>query len=143
MLANWWFMNDLDKAVSDFKNIFSLQDGMELLNLIDVAYKGKLMFLQMLACNGNKLYAGELAKKMNVSTARVAVATKSLQEKGFVERSQSIDDARKVLITITSKGEKFLHMHIDKLDEILKEHFAKLNAEELSTFISLGEKLFS
>ena len=135
-------MVDLDKAVYDFKNMFNFQGSMNIISLLEEAYKGKLMILQLLECNNGSLFSGEIAKKLNVSTARVATAIKSLQEKGYVLRNQSNDDARKVLVTITSLGKKILLEYNHQVDSVLKNRLQKLNEEELKTFIDIGAKLF-
>ncbi len=135
-------MVDLDKAVYDFKNMFNFQGSMNIISLLEEAYKGKLMILQLLECNNGSLFSGEIAKKLNVSTARVATAIKSLQEKGYVLRNQSNDDARKVLVTITNLGEKILLEYNHQVDSVLKNRLKKLNEEELKTFIDIGAKLF-
>ena len=136
-------MVDLDKAVKDFKNMFCLQGSMGIIKLLEDAYKGKLMILQILVCNNGKLFAGEIAKELGVSTARVAAAIKGLVAKGYVKRSQTEEDGRKVLITITNEGKDILTLYINKVDNILKENFKKVTEEELNTFIQICTKLFS
>ena len=136
-------MIDWDKALLDFKNMMSQQDSMKIVRMIEAGYKGKLMIVQILLSNNGKLFAGELAQRLGVSTARVAVAIKSLEQKGYVNRCQSETDARKVEISITELGVEVLNNYVKKADDFLKEKLQKFNEEELITFTKLSKKFFS
>lgn len=136
-------MVDWDKAVCEFKNIMTQEDFMQIVKLIETGFKGKFMTLQLLAENNGKLFAGELAKLLCVSTARVAVTIKTLEQKGYVKRCQFENDARKVEISITDSGSQILSEYIKQADDFLRAKLQNLNEEELKTLIVLSKKLFS
>lgn len=137
-------MIDWDKEIQDFKSMLSKKDSMQIAKMVEVGYKGKFMILKILLLNGGKLFAGELAQKLNVSTARVAVAIKSLEQKGYVIRCQSESDARKVEISITELGIEILNKYVRDIDNFIKEKLQKFdNEEELNMFTKLAKKFFS
>ncbi|MDE6565812.1 MAG: MarR family transcriptional regulator, partial [Clostridia bacterium] len=107
------------------------------------AYKGKLMILKVLYCSKQENTAGDLAKVLNVSTARIATAINSLESKGFVVRNHSVNDGRKVIIAITESGKQALQDYNNQIKRTIQGLFGKLTDEELDTFINLSKKLFS
>lgn len=93
--------------------------------------------------NNQEIICGDIAKYLNISTARVAVALKSLQNKGLIKKYHPIDDKRKIVVTITQKGIDYLkEKSKDKLLFIEKK-LDKLTLEESIEFKRIFNKLIS
>ncbi len=135
-------MENLNEKVKEFVNIFSTKCSQEILKLMETAYKGKLMILKVLACDNKEYTAGDLAKVLNVSTARIATAINSLESKGYVLRNRPAHDGRKVIIAITDTGVQALQKYSSAVNVTMQDLFGRLTDEELKTFIILCKKLF-
>lgn len=133
---------NLNEKVKEFVNIFSTKCSQEILKLMETAYKGKLMILKVLACDNKEYTAGDLAKVLNVSTARIATAINSLESKGYVLRNRPAHDGRKVIIAITDTGVQALQKYSSAVNVTMQDLFGRLTDEELKTFIILCKKLF-
>ncbi len=66
---------------------------------------------------------------MNISSARVAAALNSLEEKELITRRINVDDRRKIIVELTPKG-------VEYLEERQREHFERIK----SILVQLGEK---
>lgn len=109
-------------------------------NVVDDASKGLFLALQLIKDNEG-LTAGELAKKFKVSTARVAVVLRTLEEKGYIIKQVDKKDKRKVIIKISPLGlEKHQENQIKVLDKIVML-FDNFTDEELITFTELLVKI--
>jgi len=66
---------------------------------------------------------------LNISSARVAAALNSLEEKELITRRINVDDRRKIIVELTPKG-------VEYLEERQREHFERIK----SILVQLGEK---
>ena len=86
---------------------------------------GEMFILNFLMFQDRVVMPGEISAAMNASTARVAMALRSLEAKGYVERSVDQADRRKIRVSITPQGREFIkcdreEMH-DRMVLILRE----------------------
>lgn len=108
---------------------------------IDQVNHGILFILRYVAEHENKVSSGELAKKMNVSTARVAALANKLEEKGILLRIPDEKDLRKTYFSLTEKG---LEMHRKRKEDFISlvqytlDHLEKNEFEE---FLRIYEKM--
>lgn len=108
---------------------------------IEMTQRGFGFILDYLEQAEGEVVAGDFAKKMNVSTARVAVLLKKMEESGFVTRRTSSKDARRTVVEITPAGIAF----VDDLKEqalsrveLLLEQVSK---EDLDTYVRISRKI--
>lgn len=87
------------------------------------------------------IVAGELAKQMRVSTARIAKALNTLESKNYIRRESEKSDERKVVIRLTREGELALEERKKSVDAKLASMFENLSEEETVTLFSLLKKL--
>lgn len=112
-----------------------------LVGLIEDRYRGMFVMLNLLRDSDGAVVAGDFAKRMGVSTARVASALNTLEGKGFVRRERDETDARRVVIRMTEEGEKALEERKAYINATLAPMLDKLTAEEAETLIRLLAKL--
>ena len=112
-----------------------------LVDLIEDGYKGMFVILCILHDSKCDVVAGDLAKQMKVSTARVAKALNTLESKNYIKRESEKSDARKVVIRMTQQGEQALSERKKSVDAIIASMFKNLTEEETITLFSLLKKL--
>lgn len=88
-----------------------------------------------------KMTAGELSSRLDMTTSRIAAVLGSLQKKGLLERESDEEDRRCVMVSLTEAG--------DRLCEKRKRHFmskiSKMLAmlgEDAPTFVHLLGRVF-
>ena len=74
------------------------------LRRIAESMRGEGFVLQFLARRGEDALPSELSSEMEVSTARVAAALNSLEEKILIHRRIDKEDRRRIRITLTEEG---------------------------------------
>lgn len=85
--------------------------------------------------------AGDLAKKMEVSPARIAILLKKMEESGFISRYTSSKDARRVIVQITPAGVAFVEdmkeRTLNKVELLLNQ----VSKEDLNTYVKISRKI--
>jgi DNA-binding MarR family transcriptional regulator len=86
---------------------------------------GEMFILHFLAHQEGDVLPSEISAAMNASTARVAMALKTLEGKGLIERRGDESDRRKVKVSLTGQGKKIIcEQHeemVGKMEKILAE----------------------
>ena len=89
----------------------------------------------------DEVYAGDLAKALGVSTARVAVLLKKMEKQGLILRIRSEEDARRTVVRITEEGEKTAVEMREAMIEKIELLLEKVGQEELEEFLRLLGKI--
>ena len=89
---------------------------------------GEMYVLRYAKERSCKVIPSDISNALGVSTARVANALNSLEEKGFITRTIDSEDRRKIIVEVTPEGAAYV-------DEQMKRSKARL--EEL--LLRLGE----
>lgn len=124
----------------NMQRVFRLKNWKTFVDMIEEGYKGIFVILRIVRDNPC-VCSGDLARETGVSTARIAKALNTLEEKGFIERISEKTDGRKVLIKLTSSGEKALEERESHIVKTLKKAFDNLSEEEIVYFFELLKKL--
>lgn len=86
---------------------------------------GEMFILHFLSHQEGDVLPSEISAAMNASTARVAMALKSLEGKGLIERRNDVSDRRKVKVSLTKHGKKVIFKQheemVKKMERILVE----------------------
>ena len=100
-----------------FLDLLNQKKPINLINYFNVGFKGAFVILKNIENSKTFVTAGELANRLDVSTARMATALNALCKHGFVIREKSSQDARKTIVKLTEQG----HMAVKKQqEEIIK-----------------------
>lgn len=116
-------------------------DPFDLLNKFGKKSQGMDFILSYLSSKEGMVTAGELAIKLNVSTARIAVLLKKLEKQGFIEKTVSHHDGRVTIVTITEKGEKHVEEEMEKSISLMKKILKKVDISEINEFIRIANKI--
>lgn len=102
--------------------------------------RGESAVLAFLCFNKNEVTPGILSSELGVTTSRIAASLNSLENKGHIKRDISLKDRRKIIITLTDKGEKEAHkikeFHINSIAFILTQ----FNNEDIKEIMRLTNK---
>jgi DNA-binding MarR family transcriptional regulator len=102
---------------------------------------GEMFILNFLNYKQDGALPSELAAAMNSSTARVAMAQKSLESKGYIERRTDAKDRRKVIVSITAKGRELVENEWKEMHERMIALLSQLGEEDTREYIRLAEKI--
>ena len=83
----------------------------------------------------------ELATRLGISTAAVAVALKKLEADGYITRTADSNDSRNNLIEITEEGSRVVSVSREYFSEVDAAMFHGIDEERLSVFISCLEAI--
>lgn len=110
-------------------------------NKIDESQRGIDFALVYLARTDGIVIAGDIAREMDVSTARIAALLKKMEDKSLVRRHRSDSDARQTVVEITPEGLD----HVKKMKEQLLARtellLEKVGREDLDEFIRISHKI--
>lgn len=117
-----------DQEVLELLQDFNSIKPLEFLQKIDIQTMGIGNVLGFLLHSDHVVSAGEISEYTNVSTARVAVLLKKMEDKGLITKEADPADKRRVLVSITEQGR---NVFFEKQKEIIYyssaiiEHFGK------------------
>ena len=108
---------------------------------IEATQRGFGFVLSYLEQADKEVYAGDLSKKLNVSTARIAALLKRMEQNGLITRCTSMEDARRTVVGITPAG-------IDSINEMRAQALQKIellltqvSKEDLETYIRISQQI--
>lgn len=108
---------------------------------IEETQRGFGFVLSYLENADGEVNAGDFSKKLNVSTARIAVLLKRMEQSGYITRRTSEKDARRTVVEITPAGIAFIdelrEQTLRKAERILD----RISKEELDTFIRISHQI--
>lgn len=86
-------------------------------NRFSSTLRGEMAVMRLLHNSRQKMTAGELSSRLDMTTSRIAAVLGSLEKKGLLERENDEGDRRRVLVSLTQAG--------DALCEKRRQHFMK------------------
>lgn len=85
--------------------------------------------------------AGEISRFMHVSTARVSVLLKKMHEKGYILRDNCSEDARRLMISLSGKGEAEYQERTERMIELFSRIIDRIGTERMEEFISISDEI--
>lgn len=108
---------------------------------MDKIGKGEAFALHYLSAHGNKAYPKQLSRGMTVSTARVAVILRKLEQQGLITRTVDVYDSRQIVVRLTEKGiEKVEKDHKEMLEAVARM-LKMLGPDDARAYIRIQKKL--
>lgn len=102
---------------------------------VSTSMRGEMAVLRLLDNEKRRLTAGEISKLLNMTTPRIAAVLKGLEKKGMIERGGDESDRRRVLVTLTEKGNAFCQARKDAVVTRLAMIFEAIGPEDTRAFI--------
>ncbi|MES2594341.1 MAG: MarR family transcriptional regulator [Verrucomicrobiota bacterium] len=97
-------------------------------------------FLLSYLASSKELTMTDIAKKMGHSTAAATGLVDRLEKLGYMERTHAIDDRRKVMVRVTSKGLDLVNRLRDELQSQIAEAMSESSAPDAASFLSSYRK---
>lgn len=120
---------------------FKPNSSSSLAEVLNEFNRGEIGTLSYLAFDKNKVSAGELSEKLNVTTARIACILNSLENKQYIERKEDEKDKRKTLVYITEKGKNLAcdakKEVIEKIIKVIEE----IGYDEIKNYINVVARI--
>lgn len=109
---------------------------------MDFYESGMIFVLNFLYDNKEKeIIAGDIAKKLDVSTARVAKLLSKLTLKELIYTYPLESDKRKTVVCLTEKGKLHTQRKRKEHDDKISNLIDKVGIEDMETFVNISEKI--
>ena len=108
---------------------------------LDELHKGTGLLLAYLDMADGVVCAGDIAKEMGVSTARIAAILNKTEKSGFIQRQTAADDARKTVVTLTKLGRAWTQKTKDQMLDRVELLLERVDKEDVWAFIRLSQKI--
>ncbi len=102
---------------------------------------GEMFILNFLVNLQADSMPSELAAAMNTSTARVAMALKSLESKGLIRRRIDEEDRRKVIVSITEEGSRMVLAERQEMRDRMVSILNELGEKDAREYIRIVERI--
>lgn len=111
-----------------------------LLNLSRELNRDNISFAQFFLlgylATSKELTMTDIARKMGHSTAAATGLVDRLEKLGYMERTHAVDDRRKVLVRITSRGLELVSRLRDELQNQIADAMTETSSEDAATFMT-------
>ncbi|NLT15597.1 MAG: winged helix-turn-helix transcriptional regulator [Clostridiales bacterium] len=102
---------------------------------------GEMFILNYLVNQNEDALPSELAAAMNTSTARVAMALKSLEMKGLIQRRNDRDDRRKVIVSITNEGSRVVLNEREEMRDRMAMILRELGEKDVREYVRIVDRI--
>lgn len=93
-------------------------------------------FLLSYLATSKELTMTDIARKMGHSTAAATGLVDRLEKLGYMERTHAVDDRRKVLVRITSRGLELVSRLRDELQNQIADAMSETSSEDAVSFMT-------
>ncbi|MEZ5385946.1 MAG: MarR family transcriptional regulator [Prosthecobacter sp.] len=93
-------------------------------------------FLLSYLSTSKELTMTDIARKMGHSTAAATGLVDRLEKLGYMERTHAIDDRRKVLVRITSRGLELVSRLRDELQNQIADAMSETSSNDAESFMT-------
>ena len=115
--------------------------SLPLLGNLDFYRAGVGCVLHYLSTCGRAVSAGEISQHMNVSTARVAVLLRKMEERNLILRQRDAQDARRTLIRISPVGEAVHHDVQQKFITWMRSVIEQVGMDKIQQFMAISVEI--
>lgn len=132
---------DRNLLTAEILRTFENMNSENILNKLNLSFKGESAILMLLNEHGGKSTPGKLLERIDFTAARLSAIIKSLESKGFVERIQNETDKRSTIVAMTEVG----FQHFAKLREDIVRNASmvieQLGEEDVCEFLRIIRRL--
>ncbi|MCH5341498.1 MAG: MarR family transcriptional regulator [Acetatifactor sp.] len=128
---------DAQKMLREFRGCWSKP----FFSKIDECQKGIGFVLVYLQEADHEVIAGELARELNVSTARIAALLRKMEKSGLIVRYHSSEDARQTVVEITQAGTEYVDNMKEQILTKIELLLEKVGKKDMEEFIRISHKV--
>ncbi|MDR1628910.1 MAG: MarR family winged helix-turn-helix transcriptional regulator [Oscillospiraceae bacterium] len=103
--------------------------------------QGEAFVIQFLSHAQRPVIPSEISATMGISSARIAAALGSLENKGLVTRRINPSDRRRILVELTGEGEAMAKEHHQMVLEHMTKMLSLLDETDATEYVRLTGKL--
>ncbi|WP_339291543.1 MarR family transcriptional regulator [Paenibacillus sp. FSL W8-0187] len=101
----------------------------------------RIRILVELMKEGGTMLPSKLAQKIGVTKPNISLLLTPLEHEGFIRRDNHPQDGRKLVISITSEGQRLLIQNLPANRQRISDKMNVLNDHELKQLLDLLQKL--
>ena len=109
--------------------------------IIDEATHGESFVLIILSQKSGSVLPSEISSEMSISSARVAAALNSLENKGLITRQIDKSDRRKILVDLTPAGRTLAQERVQAIIHEATQILMMLGEEDAKELVRILGKL--
>lgn len=108
---------------------------------IDESQKGIGFILVYLQESDHEVIAGDLARELGVSTARIAALLRKMEKNRLIFRYRSSEDARQTVVQIMQEGSAYVDKMKEQMLMKMELLIEKVGIEDMEEFIRISHKI--
>ena len=117
--------NDLSlKLYEQLRELYFSSDPFGLTEFL----QGEMKVLSFIAVSDRELLPGQLSSSLEMTAGRIAGILRSLEKKGYITRRTDPADRRRVLVSITEQGRKYINASSERLEQRLDMLVAEMGS---------------
>ena len=105
--------------------------------------KNEICILNYLEMHNGEAHPKDLSNEFIISTPRMAVLLKQLEEKGYIARIADNNDSRQTIVKLQPKGDMFFENENLETINFLSKFFKRLGTDDAREFVRLYLKLMN
>lgn len=122
------------RLIGSLEKIYYMEEFTQLIEFL----QGELYVLQYLDTNKSETNnPSVLSDQLHISRPRITAAISALRKKGYVEAVTSDEDRRKVFVSITDEGRRFLEGKREKVVDSFQEFIQNIGQENTLELIRI------
>jgi len=131
---------DLAKQFIDISYNFARDHRQQ---IIDEATHGESFVLIILSKKSGSVLPSEISNEMRISSARVAAALNSLENKGLITRQIDKSDRRKILVDLTPEGRILAQERVQAVIHVASQILSMLGEDDAKELIRIFSRIVS
>lgn len=108
---------------------------------INDARRGMVYVIGYLYREKREITFNELSKKLDVSTARITKLLQKLVAKGYINKRQDENDKRKIIISLTDRGNEIAKSIEEKFYETISDVIDYIGIDDINKLIEITTKI--
>jgi len=103
--------------------------------------KGEMGTMLYLVVENNHAVAGDISKRIRLTSGRMASVLKSLEKKGLITKKQCEKDKRQTIVSATKKGEALVAKHRQIVFDHVLNMLRFLGEEDAAAYVRINKRL--
>lgn len=131
-----------ESSIKSLIEILGRCNPTRILEKSEFSERGLISMLSYLKENSDRtVFAGDLARHLQVSTARIAILLKKMSGRGLIKKTSFRGDARKTVVKLTPNGAAFLKEADDRVYHNLRLIMEDVGVENFKKFVELASMI--
>ena len=130
-------MNEYEALARELMHSFDTRKKAPPHEEISAAMRGEMAVLQLLSQEMAPMTAGEVSKKLRMTTSRIAAVLGSLEKKGMILRQADSSDKRRVQVMLTAQGSAFCQQKREMVLRDMTHLLTQLGSEDARHFVRI------